>query len=104
MSLNSYACTDKQPSIKPLFKNPEYKFKGPISVSELEKSNMIEISETHKTVPFGYANEDWLKFKSNIRSGDKIYFMSHSVKHFYIDGHALVRNGCIVDFLKGAIS
>lgn len=104
VSQHIFACNEDQPAIAELRTKPGYQFKGPLSVAEIETKQMIEISETHQMLPFGYANADWLTFKASMQAGDQIYFMVSSLKKSYRDGYALVRHGCIVHFLLGTVS
>lgn len=65
---------------------------------------MITIRETGQVLPFGYAHKDWVSFKEEMRLGDSIYWFSHRKGRFYMDGHLLVRYGCVLRLLPGAIS
>ncbi len=76
---------------------------GPFTINQLEKSNMIPLGETGETVPFGYINSEWQEFKAAYKTGDKIFFIKRIGAGYYMDGHFLVRNGCIIELLRGAI-
>ena len=78
--------------------------RGPVSVEELEKENMIVIRETGQALPFGYSNKGWLEMKAAMRPGDQIYFLAHRDGRFYVEYHVLVRDGCIIDRLQGRIT
>ena len=100
----SAACSKEQPAFAELIASKYNSVSSPLNVAEIEKENMIEIRETKEVLAFGYANKQWLQFKAAIEPGDKVYFMAHTKNKFYLDGHILVRKGCVVQFLKGAIS
>jgi hypothetical protein len=81
-----------------------YSLRGPLSVQELEKENMVVIRETGEALPFGYQNDAWLELKAAMRPGDQIYFLSHRDGRFYVDYHVLVRDGCIIRSMRGNIT
>jgi len=103
-SFSTLACNEKNPPIADFIKSDRFKITGPFDVQTLEERNMIENRTTGNVVPFGYANELWVKFKSQIKDGDQIYFFINSEPGFYQNGHFLVRNGCIIDMFNGSIS
>ena len=60
-------------------------------------------------LPYGPTNSEWQELKAKQRKGD--YFVQfwrsqHLVERtkFYMDGLYLVRGGCVVGWLKGAVS
>ncbi len=77
---------------------------GSFSVSELQRDRMITIRETGEVLPFGYISEEWEELKSLMQDGDEIYFVEHRDGYYMHNGHLLVRAGCVVFFLRGAIS
>jgi hypothetical protein len=97
-------CSAEQPALKTFAKAKGNSLKGPLSVAELERTHMIQLRESGKLLPFGYANEKWLEFKAATQPGDRIYFYIHRENRFYSDGHFLVRKGCIIRHLLGSIS
>ena len=98
------ACTDDTPSLEEFRKLHGTEVRGPISVATLERENTSVIQATGQKLPFGFANAQWNALKAMMKPEDEIYFISRSQNKFYLDGHALVSNGCIVYFLRGAIS
>jgi len=98
------ACPKDNPSFEEFQRQQGTTVQGPFSVATLERENTIANPETGNKVPFGLANYQWKELKAAMKPGDKIYFISRSQDKFHIDGHALVSGGCIVYFLKGAIS
>ena len=97
-------CIPNEPALSELVKNKTITITGPFTIEELERENMIEVKGIKEKLPFGYGNDKWQKFKADISNNDKVYFMVKREGHFYQDGHILVRGGCVVRFLPGAIS
>ena len=97
-------CAEDQPSLEQFRAGDRHTVSAPLTVAELEASHQIKIRETGQVLPFGYANKDWLQFKAAVIPGDSIHFITQATGSFYSDGYALVRNGCVVKFLLGAIS
>lgn len=97
-------CTVDQPPLLQLQTDERHSVEGPVTVLELEKENMIQIRETGRIVPFGYAHEDWEEFKAAMQDGDQIFNIAVRDGLFYMNGQVLVRNGCVVRFLRGTIS
>lgn len=93
-----------QDAIAELSAQKGYSVRGPLSVRELEKENMVVIRETGQVLPFGYENDAWLELKAAMRPGDQIYFLSYRDGRFYVDYQVLVRNGCIIRWLRGKIT
>jgi len=77
---------------------------GPLQVAKLERDNMRLDKQSGRVVPFGYGNAEWEEFKATITFGDEIFRFTRQEKRFYMDGHILVRNGCIIRLLVGRIS
>ena len=93
-----------QQAIAELSTQKGYSVRGPLSVKALEKENMIVIRETGQALPFGYENKAWLELKAAMQPGDQIYFLSHRDGRFYVDYQVLVRDGCIIRWLRRKIT
>jgi hypothetical protein len=98
------ACSSDQPALAEIAASKNHTLSAPLSIAELESANMFKIRETGEVLPFGYGHKQWLEFKVAVAPDDKIYFMTRQSGTFYMDGHILVRNGCVMRFLKGGIS
>ena len=78
---------------------------GPISIEEIEKKSLEEISECQSCpqVPFGYDNDRWLDFKSHYELGDVILYFSTSNNSweglYGREGYALVRAEAVIDMI-----
>ena len=103
-ALHSQPCAPDQESSERLQVKAGSHLDGPLKISELERSNMIQVRETREVLPFGYANKEWVEFKSTIKHGDDIYFHSYRNGQFYMDRYILIRDGCVVSYLNGKIS
>lgn len=70
------------------------------TISELEAMHMYPDDGRVPHVPFGFGNDRWQKFKSQVRDGDKIFALESSPeswKHLAgRAGYVLVRDGNIV--------
>lgn len=60
---------------------------------------MLKIGNTGEALPFGYAHDDWLMFKEEMRPGDEIYHLKHETEKLYQTQHILVRDDCIVGLI-----
>lgn len=65
---------------------------------------MVEIRETKQMLPFGYVNKEWNQLKSQYKDGDQFFFVRYVDGMFFMEQHILVRQGCIIGALMGAIS
>lgn len=91
-----------------------YSFSKPMTVAEIERTQMelmpekLKIRPDMPQVPFGFANPDWVVFKSMVRPGDKIVAFSngsHAWNHQAGEsGFALIRSGCWVQTFRLAVS
>jgi hypothetical protein len=82
-----------------------------MTAEQLERENMIPVVTGGQTIvlPFGYSNKEWMALKAKWQPGD--YFVRYQSNaalarknKLYVDGHLLVRNGCAIGFMPGAIS
>jgi hypothetical protein len=86
--------------------------KGPISPAEAEQENVMpfDVESQTKATPFGRLNADWVSFKQGRKSTDRIYFISSSPKQWEVPlsgafkGYGIVRDGCVINFFRTAIS
>ncbi len=81
----------------------------PLTVAQVEALTQTGPDGMKDIKPYRSTDPEWQKLKADYRKGD--YFVQfwqgrELVEHtkFYMDGLYLVRHGCIVGWLKGAIS
>ena len=96
-SIPSLACDENNPALLKFIESDKLEITGPFSVEALEEEHMIKIRDTGKLLPFGYGNEFWVKFKTQMVKGDEIYFFVNQERGYYQDGHFLVRYGCTIE-------
>lgn len=99
------ACETPEQEFNRTLSSGKHTVKGPFSIEHLESANMIEIRETKEKLPFGYINKQWKELKSLYKKGDKFYFVRYeSGGRYFMEQHILVREGCVIGNLMGAIS
>jgi hypothetical protein len=86
--------------------SPTDEVSAPLTIAEIERQKMAGLSADLKVrpdlpkVPFGFANPEWVTFKSMFRPGDKIVRYStsrHSWQHLAGEtGYGLLRSGCLI--------
>ena len=91
--------------------------RGPLSVIEVGQGTLVDIlcgiATSHDMrsiprVPFGYINEAWERFKSEIRPGDLIYYFISDEESWEAlcgtEGYALIRDAEVVGMIVIALS
>jgi hypothetical protein len=86
--------------------SPTVVVSAPQTIAQIEAQDRAGLSAALKVrpdipkEPFGFANAEWLAFKSMFQPGDKIVRYStdrHSWKHLAGEtGIALIRSGCLI--------
>jgi hypothetical protein len=84
-------------------------FEKRITIEECEIKHSVKIEELGPSpIPFGYINQRWLEFKSQIQDGDELWeFSSPLATWKHLCGRAgicIVRNGEIIDSLVTIMS
>jgi 6-phosphogluconolactonase len=77
---------------------------GPLNITEVEKNSLEALSKADRKdipkVPFGFAHDQWIKFKNKYKEGDELYYFrsdQKSWKGLYGRlGHAIIRNNKVV--------
>jgi hypothetical protein len=76
--------------------------KGPYTIEEIEKGNLVTIRESGVELPFGAVNSQWEELKALKRPNDEIYWVLYTERsegnegtNFY-ESYALVRDGCVI--------
>lgn len=79
----------------------------PLTIQEIEKKELdlyperLKIRSDYPKKPFGFANGEWVAFKSLYRPGDKIVEYTTDTKSWKDKsgemGYYLIRNGCIIE-------
>jgi hypothetical protein len=76
--------------------------KGPYTIEEVERSNLVTIRESGVELPFGAVNSQWEELKALKRPNDEIYWVFYTERseanegtNFY-ESYALVRDGCVI--------
>ncbi|QSX79389.1 hypothetical protein [Agrilutibacter solisilvae] len=64
-----------------------------IEEAEEEESVVIADSGGIRSVPFGHANEDWLKLRASLHSGDVLHSFERGSSY---GGYLALRSGCVV--------
>jgi hypothetical protein len=99
-----FACDKDTPAFSEIQNSGKHTISGPFSIEKLEQEHMVEIRETKQTLPFGYVNKEWNQLKSQYKDGDQFFFVKYEDGMFFMGQHVLVRHGCIIGVLIGAVS
>ncbi len=89
----------------PAVNGPGAVVEGPLSVEEIEKREMRNISKCDRCpqVPFGFINDSWIALKSKITAGDRIYFFRTNTASWMAlmgrQGYALIRKNTTIDVI-----
>jgi hypothetical protein len=84
-------------------------FSRPLTTGEVEALKETAPPGMHGITPYGTNNPEWRELKAKWRDGD--YFLQFwsgealvERTKFYADGIYLIRRGCVVGWVRGALS
>jgi hypothetical protein len=83
---------------------PGWEIRGPLTVAQVEQESLERIKTSSRNdvpqVPFGFQNDNWIKFKSQYKDGDEVYFFGSELTR----GYVLIHKNLVVDTIVTDVS
>lgn len=83
---------------------PEWYIRGPLTIEQVEQESLEKIKKSSRNdvpqVPFGFQNDKWIKFKSQYKDGDELYFFGSELTR----GYVLIHKNNVVDTIVTDVS
>lgn len=90
------------------FHIPQEWLKEQVSVTEAEATHTYSKPPIIAGIPFGFANADWIEFKSLMQSGDELWFYSSPQESWDelmgTEGYVIIREGKIIAEMVTALN